>query len=134
MKDRMDMRLEEMTAKIVKGAGLKEPSTDFTNRIMEAIELQSQSVTTVYTPLISKKMWWVIGIAVAAVVGYIVFSNVELTLMQDIVTTIGGEVPQWGLPKYNMDVAVPSSLVYGFLIMALLLAIEIPLLKKRYNW
>ena len=79
-------------------------------------------------------MWWVIGIAVAAVVGYIVFSNVELTLMQDIVTTIGGEVPQWGLPKYNMDVAVPSSLVYGFLIMALLLAIEIPLLKKRYNW
>lgn len=134
MKDRMDMRLEEMTEKIVKGAGLKEPTADFASRIMDAIEQQSQSAATVYTPLISKKMWWVIGIAVIAVIGFIVSSNVEFTFMQDMVTTIGGEVPQWELPKYNLDFAVPSSLVYGFLIMALLLAIEIPLLKRRYNW
>lgn len=134
MKDRMDMRLEEMTAKIVKGAGLKEPTADFTSRIMETIEQQSQSTATVYTPLISKKMWWGIGIAVTAVVVFIISSNAELTLMEDMVTAIGGEIPQWELPKYNLDFAVPSSLVYGFLIMALLLAVEIPLLKRRYNW
>ncbi|MFT5863774.1 MAG: hypothetical protein ACI828_002442 [Flavobacteriales bacterium] len=134
MKDRMDVRLEEMTTKIVEGAGLKKPATDFTSRIMGAIELQAQSVTTIYTPLISKKMWWVIGFAIAAVVGYIVSTNMQLTVMQEAVSTMSSELPKWEMPKYELDVAVPNTLVYGVLIMAILIAIEIPLLKRQYNW
>ncbi|MBV1925217.1 MAG: hypothetical protein KUG49_01750 [Dokdonia sp.] len=134
MKDRMDMRLEEMTTKIVTEAGLKKPATDFTSRIMSSIELQSQSVATVYTPLISKKMWWVIGVTIAAVVGYIVSSNMQLTVVQDAVSSMSSELPKWQMPKYELDVTVPNTLVYGVLIMAILIAIEIPLLKKQYNW
>lgn len=134
MKDRMDVRLEELTTKIVQEAGLKKPSVDFTHRIMDAIEKQTQSVTTVYTPLISKKMWWVIGCVIVVVVGYIFAFNTELPAMQDALATVSSELPQWKIPTYEFDVAVPNTLVYGVLIMAILLAIEIPLLKRKYNW
>ena len=132
MKDSMDVRLEEMTTRIVQDAGLKKPDVDFTSRIMEAVE--SKSLTTVYTPLISKKMWWVIGVTIAAVVGYIFSTNTELTILQDTFLSVSSELPQWKIPRYELDANAPITLVYGVLIMAILLAIEIPLLKRRYNW
>lgn len=132
MKDSMDVRLEEMTTRIVQDAGLKKPDVDFTSRIMEAVE--SKSLTTVYTPLISKKMWWVIGVIIAAVVGYIFSTNTELTILQDTFLSVSSELPQWKIPRYELDANAPITLVYGVLIMAILLAIEIPLLKRRYNW
>ena len=134
MKDNMEVRLEELTTKIVQGAGLQKPSADFTSRVMLALEQQTQSAVTVYTPLISKRMWWVIGSAIVVLVGYILSANIEFNVLQDAFTSVNSQLPQWQLPSYELDVAVPNTLVYGVLIMVVLLAIEIPLLKRKYNW
>ena len=43
---------------LVKEAGLERPGPDFAKAIMD--KLEPKTATAVYSPLISKKAWWVI--------------------------------------------------------------------------
>lgn len=55
--------------------GIEEPSSHFTNNILDAIKVQSESSTFTYTPIISRKAWMVIAFLGFAVFLYLIFIN-----------------------------------------------------------
>ena len=54
--EKQSENIDRITKKIIKDAGLHQPSVDFFSNVMEAIEAQSTSTSIVYKPLISKRL------------------------------------------------------------------------------
>ena len=60
---------DPLMMELVKEAGLERPGPDFAKAIMD--KLEPKTATAVYSPLISKKAWWVIAIIAIAVLAFL---------------------------------------------------------------
>ena len=69
--------LDAFTKKYVKEIPLESPSVNFTAKLMDSInQLETVKSAVVYKPLISKKTWFVVVLAVVAIV-FIPFNSSE---------------------------------------------------------
>ena len=127
--EKQSKNIDRITKKIIKDAGLEQPSTDFFSNVMEAIESQSTSASMVYQPLISKKIWMLLSalIAVVLVLLFIfpVFS--ETSLINPIT------IPEQFKFSFNLpEIKLSKTTIYGVGFLSLFL-LQIPFLKRQLN-
>ena len=127
--EKQSKNIDRITKKIIKDAGLEQPSTDFFSIVMEAIESQSVSPSMVYQPLISKKIWMVLFALTAAVLVLLfifpVFS--ETSLINPIT------IPEQFKFSFNLpEMKLSKTTIYGVGFLSLFL-LQIPFLKRQLN-
>jgi hypothetical protein len=127
--DKPSKKEENFTKKIIKEAGLSAPSIDFTNQVM-AIVTARKVVQKAYQPLISKRAWGIVTIAISLVLLLILtipFENESYFSALKLQERLQFSLPQWELSK---------TLTYAIGFMALFL-LQIPFLKhylgKQYR-
>jgi hypothetical protein len=60
-------RKDDLTGKIVRKAGMEQPSYSFTSKIMEQIRVGRSSEVFIYQPVINRKTWVMLGFAIISV-------------------------------------------------------------------
>lgn len=132
MQENVDKHLEKLTRKVMSTSTLESPSFEFKSNVMAKIEATRVSSATRYTPLISTRVWIFIGIALVAILLYIVFGDVTVT---------AGWLSQIGIERFfNYEFSspisnlnVPTTLLYAVVFFGVMLTIQIPLLKRYFN-
>ena len=125
MKDKLKDELTGLTDKIMKEASLETPSNDFTINVMSRIE--ELGTSTVYQPLISKKMWVVIALGIAALMFLALSGSIEsMTLFSDLRLN-------FDLYKLLPSLSVSSPFMYGVFFLSILLIIQVPFLKYYFD-
>ncbi|PCJ94844.1 MAG: hypothetical protein COA50_10675 [Flavobacteriaceae bacterium] len=142
MKDNIDQHLDKLMGKVMSETSLESPSLDFTANIMSNIEVVSKSEVTKYNPLISKYMWFFIIMVSLAFMVYVVFglpfeeTGRFSSLKLNDVTTFelpSFELPSFELPKVFSSITISNTFMYSIVIFAVLLFVQIPLLKKQFD-
>ena len=132
MNEKTDKQLEALVSKTMKQSTLESPSFDFTAHVMSQVNVVTQSQSTVYQPLISKRVWAVLFGVVVALLAYILlfgqaqstgwFSNINFSMLNtDKISN-----PFSGFQFYKTT-------VYAISLFALMLLIQIPILKNYFN-
>lgn len=125
-----EKKIETFIDNLMSADSLERPSLDFTDNVMSKVEAISNSTVTVYKPLISKSVWYIIIGSFVALVGYIFlkepvsnnswFSSFDLSYI-----TIN--------PFENVSFNFSKSLMYALVFLAIMMSIQIPLLKHYFN-
>ena len=115
---------EEFLRKMVQEAGIEKPSSRFSMEVLNTIEARSKAKVT-YTPLISTKGWWMLGVLTFFIVLGIVliplqgFSILSAYSFKDIFSF------SHSIPKVELS----NILLYAIGFTALFL-VEVPFLKR----
>lgn len=139
MNENDEKQLDSVVSKAIQKAAVKSPSQDFTQTLMHKIETAHASQTMmVYQPLISKRVWGLLGIIFGLLIGYISLSNIGFTVVSDFVegtsdTVETWNIPTWEVPNVDFSIATTSPFVYGALILVGFLLVEIVILKRKYS-
>ncbi|MEH6535641.1 MAG: hypothetical protein V7719_04565 [Psychroserpens sp.] len=132
MNENADKHLDDLTRKVIGKSAMERPSLDFTQTIMSQIKALKTSKITTYVPLISKRMWSIMAVGMVAILVYIGLST-------------SGEESSWlnnlGLERFsNYELSNPlagiefsQTLVYAVLLFAIMLCIQIPILKRHFD-
>ena len=116
--------------KLVKDGGLEQPSAHFVSAIMDQITPVSES-SIVYTPLIGKNTWRLIGVCVVLFLGYTMYFSgtaEPIFSFKDISIFKLSEIK-------NPLAAITNSktTLYGVTFLAILLLVHILYLKRRID-
>lgn len=132
MKDSVDKQLNDLTKKVLQDASLEHPSLSFTEAIMSRVTTIAQNSVTVYKPLISKKVWILISIALIAVILFIVLKGdgTSSGWLQAIDYSI---VLNNKLTNSLLNLAIPKTFLYGILLFGVMFCIQIPFLSHHFN-
>lgn len=125
--------LNNFTSKIVKEAGFDMPSLNFTETILSKVEKKvNASKPMVYAPLIPTFVWWVFGCLISAVFAYVLIANVGFESSWLAASRLNN-LASFNLFGKSLTTEIPSMYVYGSVVLALLVLIQIPLLKMYFN-
>jgi len=122
-----DKRLEKFVDKLMADAPLEQPSLDFTAQVMSKVEALSTSKAIQYKPLIPKYMWWLIGAVCLGVVAYVYLTNPEYNF--SVYETLGINPIEFK----GVDITFPKTTMYAVALLAVMLLIQIPVLKHYVN-
>ncbi len=131
MEKETDEKLNEFTERLLKDLPLESPSLGFTTKLMSRIEVLSKSSITEYRPLISKKVWGVLGVLVFGVMAYFIFGNVQAenswaaTLQIDFLT--GLELP--AMPDFKIS----NVFFYAVIGFTFFIGIQVLFLKNHFD-
>lgn len=132
MVEDINKHIDNFVDKVVKDSSLESPSLDFTSNIMSQIECITQSEITVYKPLISKQVWFIIGVLIVAGLTYLMLGN-------SLQTTGWFDGLDYSLISNNKVTAALSSitfsktLMYAIIFLGVVFFIQIPLLKNYFD-
>jgi hypothetical protein len=125
-----DKRIEELVDKLMANDSLEKAPVNFTNDVMSKIEALSETKTIVYKPLIPKYVWWLLGLGfVALIVNVILSKSSNSSSLSE----------RYNLPEVsfdvfnNLSVDFSSTLMYATVLLAVMVAIQVPLLKQYFN-
>jgi len=120
-----DKNVEKFIDKIMSEASLETPSFDFTAKIMAQVLVAKEAKTISYKPLISKSVWYFMGIFFGIMFGYSFFvGSTESQFDIDLSAKISSLIP-----NFNFS----DSTTYSILIVTLMVLIQIPLLKNYFD-
>lgn len=125
-----EKRIEAFVDKLMANDTLEQPTLDFTDNVMSKVESISNSIATVYKPLIPKSVWFVIIASFVALVGYI--------YLKEPVTS-SGWLDRFNLsntainPLENVAFNFSKTLMYAVVLLAIMVSIQVPLLKHYFN-
>jgi len=132
MKDNKDKHLDKLIDRVMDEMPLESPSMDFTANILSKVNTLSKSEVTVYKPLISIYLIFIIGMLLFGSLAYVVFrfpleetgwfSSLEL-----------GQLPIFKIPEVFSSITISKTFMYSIVIFAVLLFVQIPLLKKQFD-
>ena len=99
---------------------------------MSRVTAIAQNSVTVYKPLISKKVWILISIALIAVILFIVLKGdgTSSGWLQAIDYSI---VLNNKLTNSLLNFAIPKTVLYGILLFGVMFCIQIPFLSHHFN-
>ncbi|GAB4156932.1 MAG: hypothetical protein Tsb0033_08160 [Winogradskyella sp.] len=125
-----DKKIEELVDKLMANDSLEKAPVNFTNDVMSKIEVLSEAKTIVYKPLIPKYVWWLLGSGfVALIVNVILNKSSDSSSLSE----------RYALPEIsfdlfnNLSVDFSSTLMYATVLLAIMVAIQVPLLKQYFN-
>ncbi|WP_243472554.1 hypothetical protein [Winogradskyella sp. MH6] len=125
-----DKRIEELVDKLMANDSLEKAPVNFTNDVMSKIEALSETKTIIYKPLIPKYVWWLLGLGfVALIVNVILNKPSDSSSLSE----------RYNLPEVsfdvfnNLSVDFSSTLMYATVLLAIMVAIQVPLLKQYFN-
>lgn len=122
--------IEELIDKLMSKDTLEQPSLDFTDKVMSKVEAISNSKATVYEPLISKKVWILILTGFIALVVYNVFNKPSATgSLLERFNISGLFVNPFQVLSFDFS----AIMVYAFVLLAIMISIQVPLLKYYFN-
>lgn len=127
MKEQTNKHLENFVEKVMQSSTLETPSFDFTAKVMSQVTVTSRSSVTVYQPLFSKSAWVIMLLLTAAILMYALFSNDTSTL---------GWFEKVDLTKvFNLfsGIQISQTAMYSLLMFAVMLFVQVPLLKHYFN-
>ncbi|WP_103864973.1 hypothetical protein [Aquimarina sp. I32.4] len=117
---------------LIKEAGVEKPPVNFIDNIMNQVNIAEDASMFVYKPLISKKVWWGIGLLLVLLLGSIPFlSDTKISLLSWIDFSFIKSLPNIKNPFSNY--IFPKSTIYGILFLAILFFVQIPILKRRID-
>jgi hypothetical protein len=145
MKINEEKTVDQLVSKAIQSVDVQSPSVDFTQTLMGKIQTaQATQTTIVYEPLISRRIWSFLIAIIGGLIGYVSIKNIGVTAISGALRDVSNKIPTWELPSFelpnfevpsfDLSVATTSPLVYGVLILAGFLVIEILILKKKYKW
>ena len=126
MNENADKHLDNLSRKVIGKSAVESPSFDFTKNVMSQINALSTSSVTTYVPLISKKVWALIALVFAGIIGYVSFGTSE-----EKNSWLSDLDYEFVNPLSNLEFSQTS--VYAVLFLALMICIQIPLLKHYFN-
>lgn len=134
MKENADKYLDDLSRKVIGRSSVESTSVDFTSKVMSQIKTYSTSKVTTYVPLISLRIWMLIGLGFLAIVLYAIFKSPDAG---------SSWLKKWNLDQFqllNFEFTSPISTLdvsqvtlYATLLLALMLCIQIPMLKHYFN-
>ena len=132
MKENADKHLDDLSRKVIGKSAVESPSFEFTQTIMSEIKALGTSRETTYVPLISKPIWLLIGIGIVAVICYIIFgsSNTETTWFGSLKLD---RYVDFKITDAFSSFDVSPTMLYIALLFAVMLAIQIPILKHQLD-
>jgi len=125
-----DKKLNQLVDRLMDNDALESPSIDFTSRVMQKLNAETENKAFVYRPLISKPVWFLLTTAFIILVAYIYFNEPSsnsgwfntLNLRPFKETTFG-----------SLNLKFTKTGMYAMLLLAIMIGIQIPLLKNYYN-
>lgn len=126
-----DKILDKFTSEVLKDFSSEKPSFDFTDKVMSRVEDMAKSKMPVYTPLISKKIWFSFGVLFMSAFIYLIFGNVHvensavLSLLEETLPKLDSIV----LPHLKMSNVFLNGII-GFLFF---MVIQIFVLKSHFE-
>ena len=134
MKENADKYLDDLSRKVIGKSSVESTSVDFTANVMSQIKALSGSKVTTYVPLISKQIWTLIGFGFIAIVVYAVFfassSNSSWLNTWNLDTFQSLDL---GLNNPLASFDVSQVTMYAIVFLALMLCVQIPVLKYYFN-
>lgn len=132
MSEKIDKNIEELIGKTMSHSTLESPSLDFTAHVMSQVEAVAKTSTTVYKPLISKKVWGLLfGFALVLVAFSIFGTQPESKNWFDTI-----DFSIFSNNKVTNAVSgfrFSQTTFYAILMCAIMLFIQVPLLKHYFN-
>jgi hypothetical protein len=83
---------DKMLGDLIRKSSLDSPGDDFTSKVMAQVQASSQVTSIAYQPLISVKLWLVIGFALATLVVTVFF--IDFSFIGDLFSGVSMEQPQ----------------------------------------
>lgn len=129
MKENVDNNIEKLIDKVMSNVALDSPSFNFTSNVMSQVKQTSQSKATVYEPLISKKVWGVIFVAIIALVVYSLFYNNPQS--SGFLSKIDLSALKFSNPLSEFKFSTIT--MYALLFLSIMVCVQIPMLKNYFN-
>jgi hypothetical protein len=131
MKEQEAKDLEKLVAKVMQKSALETPSFQFTDKVMAAVTATQETVTTPYTPLIPKYIWIVIATIVIGMTAYLWFLIQPEPLN---LPTLSFDFMENNLVAKEITAFTPSKITsYAVLLLALMVCVQIPILKRYFE-
>ncbi|WP_044399073.1 hypothetical protein [Lacinutrix sp. Hel_I_90] len=127
MSDNKEKQLDEWSKKLFDTASLESPSFNFTAQVMQEVVLLSENKSVKYTPLISKKVWYILGLVFSGLLGFAVFAKVLTT--ESWFSTRSNIKMTALIPELNIS----STALYAIVLFGIMLLVQLPLLKQYFN-
>lgn len=129
MKASEDKNIEKLIDHLMKDTTLASPSFDFTSKVMSQVLATKTSHVTTYKPLISKQAFLLIFGGLTVLIAYVLASG-DLNSSNRLV-----QFNYNLLSNYNPVKTLHFSTIttYTIVLMAIMLCIQIPLLKNYYD-
>jgi hypothetical protein len=83
---------DKMLGDLIRKSSLENPGNDFTSKIMAQVQERSQVTSIAYQPLISTKLWLVIGFALATLVVTVFF--IDFSFIGNLFSGVSMKQPQ----------------------------------------
>ena len=127
-----DKHIEELINNMMKDVEMESPSADFTHMVMAQIDADKQSNTIRYKPLISKHVWLIIGCAILGTCAYLLLntSNYESSWLNRLDL---GQFTNNSITQTLSGFTLPKTVMYTVLGFALMICVQVPLLKHYFN-
>ncbi len=127
-----DKNIEKFTKYIIEEAQVESPSSNFVNKVMDSVKLESKlSISRVYKPLISKPAWIVIMVVFVALSIFILAGNYEnATIFSKIDLTFLDKILSFNLFE---RIHFSTTFTFSFVIFSILVLIQIAAIKNYFN-
>ncbi|WP_299126022.1 hypothetical protein [uncultured Winogradskyella sp.] len=128
--EKEDKRIEAIVNKLMQADSVEKAPLDFTDNVMAKVDVLSKSSVTTYKPLIPKVVLYAIAASFIALVVYILFkSPADNTSLSERYN-----LPELSLnPLEGLSFDFSSTLMYATVLFAIMISIQIPLLKQYFN-
>lgn len=133
MKEQANKHLDNLAKRIIKDSELQSPSLNFVDNVMARVNELAQSKTTVYRPLISKKVWaLIISVAALIVVAAIFNGN----------STNGFALPErFILSRFSFgnllegfsSIQLSEAFIYALIFFGIMLSLQMSFLKHYFD-
>lgn len=125
-----DKNIEQLIEKMMAEEKLQSPSIDFTSKIMANVQILEEKKLKAYKPLISKPIWILIGLAVAALVIYVsLFSVSETDFKIDEVGNLYSDRMSTAFSGIHFS----KNILYAILIVPYMILVQVGILKNYFD-
>ena len=125
-----DKNIETFVDKLMVNDRLETPSADFTNKILEKLNIESKAIT--YKPLIPKSVWVILGVAVSVIVFYALFNHEASNSSSKISDFLNLSQIEFN-PLENISFNFSKTLAYSMVAFSVMIGLQVPLLKSYIN-
>ncbi len=132
MKAHDDKAVENLVNKMMEKIDLESPSLHFTNQVMTQVEALQSSAITKYKPLISNRLWSIIGFAILATCTYL-FLNTPTNETSWLSSINFDALANNSITQSVSGFKISKTLMYTIVFMSLMICIQVPLLKNHFD-
>jgi hypothetical protein len=131
MEENKQKHIDAFLQKQIQDLPLESPSKDFTSNIMHTIQQEESSVVLTYKPLISKKVWFLVAAAIAAIF-FIPFQKKEGGWLEKVSFDFSF-IEEINLSEWLSGLSVSTTVFYGLLFFAIMILVQVIYLKGYFD-